>query len=349
MQRWLFAKTQITKTFASLAEGSFESSIPSNSFRSSLYHPWRSQSRSFNSFGGSLKGPLTSEQVKTHSGISSELLRNYLFRSWRSQNQSFRSFCGSLTASEASKEVLRRTHLKIWKERLIDVFQSLQRRRLGSVHRVSNNYWRRFWNFLTPDEVLLSLIGVNVCVFLLWRRADPEFMKKNFLISLDNFTSGRIHTMITSAFSHVEFRHLFSNMIGLYLFGDRIQEIFGPKFLLKLYMAGALGGSIFYLVHKGYLLSFSKDWQSQAQARIPALGASASVNAIILLDIFLHPRSIIYANFFIPVPSMLMGAFIIGHDLWRVMQGERGISGSAHLGGAAVAGLAWLRIRKGRF
>ncbi|KAK1293201.1 hypothetical protein QJS10_CPB17g00730 [Acorus calamus] len=97
------------------------------------------------------------------------------------------------------------------------------------------------------------------------------------------------------------------------------------------------------------LLEEILDWRTQAQARIPALGASASVNAIILLDIFLHPRSIIYANFFIPVPSMLMGAFIIGHDLWRVMQGEREISGSAHLGGAAVAGLAWLRIRKGRF
>lgn len=35
-------------------------------------------------------------------------------------------------------------------------------------------------------------------------------------------------------------------------------------------------------------------------------GASAAVNAIILLDVFLFPKKIIYLNLIIPVPAILM-------------------------------------------
>ncbi|XP_074331162.1 RHOMBOID-like protein 12, mitochondrial isoform X1 [Apium graveolens] len=40
-------------------------------------------------------------------------------------------------------------------------------------------------------------------------------------ISLDNLKSGRLHTLVTSAFSHMDGGHLISNMIGLYIFGKR--------------------------------------------------------------------------------------------------------------------------------
>lgn len=35
-------------------------------------------------------------------------------------------------------------------------------------------------------------------------------------------------------------------------------------------------------------------------------------------------------------------------SIWT-LQGNSNISGSAHLGGAAVAAIAWARIRRGRF
>ena len=41
-------------------------------------------------------------------------------------------------------------------------------------------------------------------------------------ISLDNFKSGRLHTLITSAFSHIDIEHIVSNMIGLYFFGSNV-------------------------------------------------------------------------------------------------------------------------------
>lgn len=211
--------------------------------------------------------------------------------------------------------------------------------------------WRSWFQGLTTDSMVYGLIIANVAVFMLWQVADSKFMKDNFTISLDNIKSGRLHTSITSAFSHRDLEHIGSNMIGLYFFGMSIGRSFGPEFLLKLYLAGALGGSIFFLVHQAYMASLSKGQRQgyKDPSKTPALGASGAVNAIILLNIFLFPKATLYFDFIIPVPAFLLGIFLIGKDVLRMIEGDSHISGSAHLGGAAVAAIAWARIRKGRF
>lgn len=56
---------------------------------------------------------------------------------------------------------------------------------------------------------------------------DNDFVDSYFgQISLDNFTSGRLHTLITSAFSHIDIGHIVSNMIGLYFFGTSVTLLF---------------------------------------------------------------------------------------------------------------------------
>ncbi|CAJ1944213.1 unnamed protein product [Sphenostylis stenocarpa] len=171
----------------------------------------------------------------------------------------------------------------------------------------------------------------------------------NVILSLYNFKSGRLHTLITNAFSHVHSWHLVSNMIGLYFFGMNVARNFGPEFLLKLYLAGAVGGSVLYLLHQAYKAQTSKDRRGILTTLELAMGASGAVNAVMLLDIFLFPKATLYLNFFIPVPAVLLGVFLIGKDMLRILEGDREVSGSAHLGGAAVAAIAWAAVRKGRF
>ncbi|KAK9106792.1 hypothetical protein Syun_022803 [Stephania yunnanensis] len=79
----------------------------------------------------------------------------------------------------------------------------------------------RSW-FPSAEGTVWRLIAANAAVFMLWRVADPSFMRRNFTISVENFRNGRIHTLITAAFSHIEIEHLLSNMIGLYFFGNSI-------------------------------------------------------------------------------------------------------------------------------
>ncbi|KAK0587878.1 hypothetical protein LWI29_030364 [Acer saccharum] len=211
--------------------------------------------------------------------------------------------------------------------------------------------WKSWFQRLSVDDCVLGLIIANTAVFILWRIADQKFMMNNFTISLDNFVHGRLHTLITSAFSHVDMEHILSNMIGLYFFGMSIGKTFGPEYLLKLYLAGAIGGSVFYLVHHAFLTLSSKNqgtW-TMDPSRAPALGASGAVNAIMLLNILLNPKATLYLDFIIPVPAALLGIFLIGKDMLRIIEGNSNISGSAHLGGAAVAAIAWARHRRGRF
>ncbi|KAL5723201.1 rhomboid protease [Ranunculus cassubicifolius] len=172
----------------------------------------------------------------------------------------------------------------------------------------------------TTENAILGLIAANVAVFMLWRSASPSFMRKHFMISVENVKSGRLHTVITSAFSHMDLDHLFSNMLGLYFFGSSIGYHFGAGFVLKLYLAGAVGGSIFYLAHHSLISPISK-------------GASGAVNAIMLLNIFLFPKATIYFGLLIPLP-----AYVVKYSE---------ISGAAHLGGAFVAAVTWALLKKG--
>ncbi|KAH1075510.1 hypothetical protein J1N35_027838 [Gossypium stocksii] len=179
--------------------------------------------------------------------------------------------------------------------------------------------WRLWFQRFSASDMVLGLVLTNVAVFLLWRVADRRFMMDNFMVSLDNFKSGRLHTLITSAFSHIDIEHIVSNMIGLYFFGYNIGRIFGPEYLLRLYLAGAMGGSVFYLVHHAFLAK-GQATRMMDPSRTPGLGASGAVNAIMLLDIFLNPKATLYFDFIIPVPAMLLGIFLIGKDILRIIE-----------------------------
>ncbi|XP_058070481.1 RHOMBOID-like protein 12, mitochondrial isoform X2 [Magnolia sinica] len=277
------------------------------------------------------------------------------FRSWRTTNGYSQQLSGIFKKPIFANHIISNTHMSLPRGSFFDCGIRFMRDRFqrsqfefGRSFQVQRNYWRS--RIPTGEVVVWGLIAANVAVFILWRIADPIFMMKNFMISLDNFTSGRIHTLITSAFSHVEAWHLFSNMFGLYLFGTSISQLFGPGFLLKLYLAGAIGGSVFFLVHKAISSSNDAKYARGLDAKyVRGLGASGAVNAIVLLHIFLFPKAIHYFNFFIPVPAILLGAIFIGKDVLAMMEPSSHISGEAHLGGAVVAALAWARIRRRRF
>ncbi|XP_009616351.1 RHOMBOID-like protein 12, mitochondrial [Nicotiana tomentosiformis] len=217
----------------------------------------------------------------------------------------------------------------------------------------SRRGWQSGFGRFSTDGVVLGIILANVAVFLLWRAADNRFMIRNFMISVDNVTSGRVHTLITSAFSHIDPWHLISNMVGFYFFGTSIGSTFGPQFLLKLYLSGAVVGSVFYVVYHAFiapsLQGQRRQMLSMNPSQVPGLGASGAVNAVMLLDIFLFPKKTLYLDFIIPVPAILLGIFLIGKDVLRILEGDTRVSGSAHLGGAVAAAISWARVRRGRF
>ncbi|KAF0699762.1 Aste57867_9689 [Aphanomyces stellatus] len=77
-------------------------------------------------------------------------------------------------------------------------------------------------------RVLLALIGANTAVFGLWKASQlhprlTRFMWSNFACSFQGVASDRrVHTLLTSSFSHNSFLHYAVNMFMLWHFGTSI-------------------------------------------------------------------------------------------------------------------------------
>ncbi|KAF2606740.1 hypothetical protein F2Q68_00046420 [Brassica cretica] len=191
--------------------------------------------------------------------------------------------------------------------------------------------------FNGANGVVFGLIIANAAVFAMWNVYDKLWMVKNFVLSLEILMLGRIHTLITSGFTNVGTSQLIVNMFGVYYFGSSIARTLGPVYLLKLYFAGSLAGSVLFL---------------SAHAVVAILkGPEGSLYAIALLDMCLYPKVTTYFAFICRVPVML-GILGLGQNLLTVLKGEKKsiTMASIHTGGGAmVAAIAWRQIRKCRF
>ena len=65
---------------------------------------------------------------------------------------------------------------------------------------------------LDADTVLKGIIATNVAVWIGWR-ADPHFMQRHFMVSLQHIRMGMYHTLVTSCFSQRDPMHAAVNMV----------------------------------------------------------------------------------------------------------------------------------------
>lgn len=183
---------------------------------------------------------------------------------------------------------------------------------------------RGWWALLAMSH---KLIAVNLVVFLLWQlRALEPFMRSHFLVSWKGvFGHGRAWTLFTSAFSHQDLMHLAWNMLYLHWFGPDLEQIYGRRNFLLLYLYGAVVTS---LAHVAYSHGWGPD--------VPALGASGAVMAVVITTALFFPQRTILFMMFIPMPLWALAAFKVLGDLAGMFSGAGGISHAGHLGGAAA-------------
>lgn len=199
-----------------------------------------------------------------------------------------------------------------------------------------------------------GLIFINISVFLLWLAAalgytnapiSETFMEQNFLVSWNGLEEGRYWTLLTSAFSHTLFLHIFLNMFVLQSFGPVVQSVLGFKRFAIFYFAAAIISSFSHAAVSAFIVG---------KPALPALGASGAVSGVILLFSLMFPTQKILMFGFIPVPAVIGGLIFIGLDLWGLWaQAEGGglpIGHGAHLGGALTGILyfliLWRKMRR---
>ena len=148
-------------------------------------------------------------------------------------------------------------------------------------------------------------------------------------------------TFITYMFLHVDFIHILMNLLWLYWFGSMFIQELGLKKLLSTYILGGLAGGLLYVLFYNVFPVFE-----QVKAGSVALGASASVMAVVVATATYQPERRMNLMFIGPVKiiyvALIMFIFTSMVD-FSVNTGGK----IAHIGGALMGFLFAHYYRRG--
>jgi membrane associated rhomboid family serine protease len=189
-------------------------------------------------------------------------------------------------------------------------------------------FMKAIWYFRYPKEEALIFFNKNV-LSLFSLPAD-----------LNNMMS-RPWTIITHMFVHDNIWKIFSNMLWLWCFGYIMQDSTGNKKIIPVFVYGALGGALAFVLAYNFLPSL--------QAQMPvatAIGASAGVMAIAIATTMISPGYRIFPMIGGGIPLWVLTAFYIISDLATISFSDTG-NLIAHIAGAVTGFLFILFLRKG--
>jgi membrane associated rhomboid family serine protease len=131
--------------------------------------------------------------------------------------------------------------------------------------------------------------------------------------------------------------HIAGNMLGLYFFGQPLEDRYGTKEFLRFYLAAI----VLSLLIWGLRIYFVEG--PTAAAATHCMGASGGVTASVILFCLLYPRATLLLFFIIPTPAWLVGILLVASDLFAVrLPGQEGrVAFDAHLAGATFALAYW--------
>ncbi len=204
--------------------------------------------------------------------------------------------------------------------------------------------WDELKRRFSEGSMLMRLIYVNVGVFLVVRLvgivmffAGSDINSVLHWLEVPSAWTEVLHrpwTVITYSFLHIDFLHILFNMLWLYWLGRIFMEYFNVKQLMALYIYGAIGGAVAYVL------------ASSVRGMEPLLGASASVYAIVVAVATYSPNYRIGLLF---LGSVALKWVVLAMVLIDLLQMDALSSGGhiAHLGGALVGFFYAMMMRRG--
>ncbi len=185
---------------------------------------------------------------------------------------------------------------------------------------------------LSRLNVLEKIIGINLIIYLVGLALKSNIDWLELPSGFGDFIM-QPWTIITYAFLHYDFWHLFFNMLWLYFIGRMFLNLFSPKMALNIYFLGAITGGLLYMIcYTVFPHVF------QANSRL--LGASAAVRALLIFLCAYMPNQEL-RFFMFNLKLWYVGVAIVILDIVGVFSGINnpvGNSGGnlAHLGGAIL-------------
>lgn len=172
----------------------------------------------------------------------------------------------------------------------------------------------------SQQVVTYTILALNVLVFIVARYVSPQVL--NDFVMVPVLASSEPWRLLTSAFTHVQLFHIFSNLFMLWQLGPMLEGMLGRLRFTILYLLSALGGSVAV-------------WLLSAPGGA-TLGASGAVLGLVGALLVIHRArglDITWIIMYVAVTAFL--SFAIPNVSWE-----------GHLGGFVVgAATAWVFLQ----
>jgi len=190
--------------------------------------------------------------------------------------------------------------------------------------------------FGSIPPVTLAVIAASAGMFLLQQAADPLLQRLFALWPLGPWFAP--WQVVTYAFLHGSFVHLFFNMFALYMFGRELEDYWGSRRYAVFFFASVLAAAVAQLTVT-YL----------TRSMYPTIGASGGVFGLLLAFAMYFPHQRIMLLFPpIPMPAWL---FVTLYGILELVFGvtgtQEGVAHFAHLGGMVGGALVIAYWRAG--
>ena len=214
---------------------------------------------------------------------------------------------------------------------------------------MSNQYSPTGFSLL--PTVVKNLLIINGIMYL------ADVVMGRFGINLSNilglhfFMASDFHPfqLLTYMFMHGNFTHLFLNMFALWMFGNTLENMWGPQRFLLFYILCGLGAGLIqegvqYVEYVTQLSGYqnvntgsSIIPMAEYLNRMSTVGASGAIYGLLLAFGMMFPNSLIYLYFFVPIKAKW---FVIGYAAIELFSGLAypgdHVAHFAHLGGMLV-------------
>lgn len=141
------------------------------------------------------------------------------------------------------------------------------------------------------------------------------------------------YRLISHAFVHADYLHLFINMFVLLSFGSAIEDIFG-----SLKAGGVIKSSMlhyFTLYFGGIMIATLTTLKKHKDNYYyQSVGASGAVSAVVFTYIFFDPLSKLLVMFIVPIPAIVFGILYLAYSQYMSRKGGDNINHDAHFVGA---------------
>jgi membrane associated rhomboid family serine protease len=183
--------------------------------------------------------------------------------------------------------------------------------------------------------VNVALIAANIAVWIVYELPDlggavaqASFYPCDVGNTCDSPLPWAV-SWVTAMFMHGSWDHLLGNMLFLAIFGKNVEDAFGHLRYLAFYIAGGFAATA---LQTAMTLGFASD----ADARVPMLGASGAISAVLGAFLVLYPHARIKTLVLVFIVQIPAWAYLGGWFLYQLHEAHDGLL-TASAEGSGVA------------